>query len=160
MKSYRVTPELAGWNTRRKVIVFLITAGWFAAFWPVLEILWPSTHSSHLLRHSIEGVVLGTVVGLSFSLRLPKRFASYTLTVSDACVTCVFDSWLLSRRSIRREEAKMVIETDGGILAVPGLRISKYGRLGTWFWGCVWIPKTIPDYGYVRDLAFSWKASH
>lgn len=157
VKTYRVTPELAGWNPRRKVIMFLIAAGVFVVFWLISEILWPSTPSGHLLHHSIEGVVLGTVCGLSFSLRLPRQLATYTVVASDACVTCVWDSWFLGRRSIRKDEAKTVVETNGGILAVPGLRISKYGRFGTWFLGCIWIPKALPEYNFLRDLAFSWR---
>jgi hypothetical protein len=158
VQTYRVTPELAGLNSKRKLIIFLITGGAVVAFQLLFEMLWPSSPPGHLLRHSIEAVVLGTVLGLTFSLRLSKQFATYTVAVSDACVTCKWDFSFLPERSIGRNEAKTIVEIDGGFLAKPGLRISKYGRFGTWFFGGIGIPKGLPEYEYVRDLTLSWKA--
>lgn len=158
MQTYRVTPELAGMNAKRKLIIFLITAGVFVASQIAFEVLWPSSPSGHLLRHAIEAIVLGTAFGLIFSLRLSKQFATYTVVVSDDCVTCAWDSWAVPVRSIRKDDTKTVVEIDGGILAEPGLRISKYGRFGTWFFGSIGIPKALPEYNYVRDLVFRWKA--
>lgn len=158
MQTYRVTPELAGLNGKRKLIIFLIAAGVSVASQLALDVLWPSLPSGHLLRHAIEAVVVGTVFGLTFSLHVSKQFATYTVVVSDDCVTCTWDSRVVPQRSIRKDETKTVVEIDGGILAGPGLRISKYGRLGTWFFGCIGIPRALPEYKYARDLALSWKA--
>jgi hypothetical protein len=158
VQTYRVTPELAGLNPKRKLIISLIAAGVFVACQLLFEMLWPSSPPGHLLRHSIEAVVLGTVIGLTFSLRLSKQFATYSVAVSDASITCTWDSSFLPERSIGRNEAKTIVETDGGFLAEPGLRISKYGRFGTWFFGGIGIPKGLPEYKYVRDLTLSWKS--
>jgi hypothetical protein len=51
----------------------------------------------------------------------------------------------------------MIAEDRGSLLTAPALRISKHGRIGTWFWGCIWIPKALPEYEDVRNLALSWK---
>ncbi len=153
MKTYHITPELAGLNRKRKVILFLITAGAGAAF----RLITSSGSSGHLLRNSIEALVAAVFGGI-ISLRVSPRLTTYTVVVSDDCVTCAWDSWLLPRRAIRKEQAKTIVETSAGILRAPGLRISKYGSVGTWFWGCVWIPKAIPEYEYARSLIFNWSA--
>jgi len=40
-------------------------------------------------------------------------------------------------KSFRKDEIKLVTETEGNAFRIAGLKISKYGRFGTWLWGCI-----------------------
>jgi len=153
MKTYRVTSELAGFTRKRMFLRVLLAAGVFAALYVLLWTPWSSP--SHLLMDFSRAVISGVIFGLLFVLLL-KRYLTYEVIVSDDYITAAHPfPW--SERSIRRDELKSVWETHGNVFIAPALRISKYGRFGTWFWGGIWIPKALPEYEVIRDLALSWK---
>jgi len=110
------------------------------------------------LRDSIGAVISGIIFALLFVLVFTKRVLTYELVVSDDCITRLHP-WPGFGRSVRKNEAKTVAETDGNILTAPALRISKHGRFRTWLWGSIWIPKALPEYQSIRDLAMNWKAN-
>jgi hypothetical protein len=89
-----------------------------------------------------------------FELTLARQYFPYTLVVSDDSITVVYPT---SEKTVRKAEVKTVSETRGNTLRGGALRISKYGRLGTWFWGCIWIPKALPEYESIKALALSWR---
>ena len=152
MKTYRVTSELAGFTRERIFLRVLLAAGVSAALDMLLWAPWSS--STHLLRDFSRAVISGVVFALLFVLLYVKRYLTYEVIVSDDCITAAHP-WF--ERSIRKDELKSVWETHGNVFIAPALRISKYGRLGTWFWGGIWIPRALPGYEVIRDLALSWK---
>jgi thiamine transporter ThiT len=155
VKTYHVTPKLAGFNPKRSLLRMLVAGALFAALQMLLSILWPSsTMPAHRLEDSIRAVIGGVIFGPLFIL-LMRRMFTYEVVVSADCITLHGFGF---RRSVRREEAKTIIESSGSAFVAPALRISKHGRLGTWFWGCIWVPKAVPEYEYIRDLALGWKA--
>ena len=89
-----------------------------------------------------------------FETVLFKLIFPYTLVVSDDGITPIHPVY---ERSVRKDELKGVAELKGNAFRPAGLRISKYGALGTWLWGCILIPKALPEYESVRDLALRWK---
>src|SRR5579863_2775160 len=127
----------------------------FAALQMLLSFLWPSSAPPQRLADSIRAIIGGIVFGPSFVL-IMRRTLTYEVSVSADSVT---QQGFGIRRSVRREEARTITESSGSAFSVPALRISRHGRLGTWFWGCIWIPKAIPEYEYIRELALGWKAS-
>lgn len=154
MKTYQVTSELAGFSRKRKVLRGLLMGGLLAATDMMLGALWPSSMSS---GHPLEGIIGAVISGIIFafvSVALIKRNLNYRVVVSDDYITAVHSRY---ERSVRKNEVKTVAESDGNVLTAPSLRISKYGRFGTWFWGGIWIPRALPEYEYVRNLALSWK---
>jgi hypothetical protein len=58
----------------------------------------------------------------------------------------------MAGRYVRRGQIRTLIERN------RGLTVSKYSRVGTFFLGGVWIPKTLPEYEFLKSLAISWKA--
>lgn len=102
-------------------------------------------------------MISGAIFALLFVLVFMKRILTYEVVVSEDRIAQLHDGFGF-QRSVRKDEARTVAESNGGILSAPALRISKHGPLGTWFWGCIWIPKAVPEYEYVRDLALSWKS--
>ena len=149
MKSYQVTPEVAGFYGKRRLLRGLLSAGLFGAIAAIGRFLWPSLFSGPLLGVVISAIIFG-FLGAVFDTR---KF-NYKVFVSDDCITVVH-SWY--QRSVRKNEVKMVTESEGNVLLPPSLRISKYGWFGTWLWGGIWIPKALPECAAIRDLALSWK---
>jgi hypothetical protein len=154
VKTYQVTSELAGFSRKRKVLRGLLMGGLLAATDMMLGALWPYwTSSGHPLENIIGAVISGIIFGF-VSVALIKRNLNYRVVVSDDYITAVYPRY---KRSVRKNEVKTVAESDGNVLTAPSLRISKYGPFGTWFWGGIWIPRALPEYEYVRNLALSWK---
>lgn len=154
MKTYHVTPELAGFSGNRKVLRGLLLGGLFAAVEITLNALGPSWLSSWY--PDIPGAIISSVFFAFVSVALMKRNLNYKVVVSEDCISALHP-WF--KRSVRKNEVKTVAESEGNVLTAPSLRISKYGRFGTWFWGCIWIPKALPEYESVKKLALSWQGS-
>ncbi|MGA8216230.1 MAG: hypothetical protein WB799_21750 [Candidatus Sulfotelmatobacter sp.] len=157
VKTYLVTPELAGFDRRRMLLRFLVAASLFAAVQMLLATLWPSWTPGHLSGDAVRAVIGGIIFAFLFVAVFMKRILTYEVLVSDDCIT--LRGAFLFPRSVRRGQAKTIAESNGNIFTAPALRISKYGRFGTWFWGGIWVPKALPEYEYVRGVALSWKAS-
>lgn len=150
MKSYQVTPEVAGFSSKRMLLRGLLSGGLVGAIELIGHFVWPSLFSDPLLTVAGSAVIVGFLEVVVFETR---RF-DYKVLVSDDCITVVRSRY---QRSIRKNEVKTVTESDGNVLLPPSLRISKYGWFGTWLWGGIWIPKTLPECGAIRDLPLSWK---
>ncbi len=153
VKTYDVTADLAGMSRKRKALRFFSLAGVFVAIEIALRRFWPSLSSGPLLEDLIQAVITGILFAVGMTA-FYKRNLSYTIVVTDDGIKAIHP-WF--ERSVQKDRVKTVVETEGNALVVPSLRISKYGKFGTFLWGCVSIPKTLPDYESIRDLALSWK---
>jgi hypothetical protein len=121
----------------------------------IFIIQWHAQSGEHLkLGSFVEAVFIGVVGALLAELWEVARNFPYTLVVSDDCITVVYPN---REKSFRKDEIKLVTETEGNAFRVAGLEISKYGRFGTRLWGCILIPKALPGYESVRSLALSWR---
>ena|SRR5216683_2392264 len=154
MQTYHVTCELAGFSRKRRLLRGLVVAGLSVGLDMAFNLLGsPWMSSSHVSVEFVEAVLGGVIFAFFFDA-LMRRNLDYKVVVSDDCITAVHPRY---KRSVQKSEVKTVAESDGNVLAAPSLRISKYGRLGTWFWGGIWIPKALPEYEYLRNLALTWK---
>jgi hypothetical protein len=145
---------MAGYDSKRRAFRVLFAAGCYAAFQTLAEEIWPTGMKMGPTWGIIVAVIAGVVFALICEFTFATWFFPYTLVVSDDCITAVFPR---SERTVRKAEVKTVTETNANAFHGAALRISKYGRLGTWFWGCIWIPKTLPDFDSIRTMALSWK---
>jgi hypothetical protein len=152
--TYHVTPELAGFSGNRKVLRGLLMGGLWGATEITLNALGPSWLSSGNRLNDIPGVIISSVIFAFLSVAVLKRNLNYKVVVTDDSITAVHPMY---KRSVRKSEVKTVAESEGSVWIAPSLRISKYGRFGTWFWGYVWIPKALPEYDSIRKLALIWQ---
>jgi hypothetical protein len=159
VNTYQVTSELAGFSVKRQLLRGFFTAGLSAASEIITNMLWPSMASGHVLEDVLEDIIAVGISSIIFAfwfVKFTKRNLNYRVVISDDCITAVHP---LYERSVRRNEVKTVVESSGSFWTAPSLRISKYGRLGTWFWGGIWIPRALPEYDSVKNLALSWQGS-
>ena len=154
MQSYTVTPEMAGYGSKQMPKRILTIAIPIIAT-EIFVIKWNSHSGKHFeLKGFVLAVVSGVVAALLAELWEVGRNYPYTLVVSDDCIKAVYPN---REKSIRKNEIRSVTETDGNAFRVAGLEISKYGRFGTRLWGCISIPKALPEYESIRSLALSWR---
>ncbi len=151
MQSYTVTSEMAGYGSKQMpkrilLIVVCITAA------EIFNIQWNAHSGKHL--SFVLSVISGVVVALLTELWEVARNFPHTLVVSDDCIRVVYPS---REKSLRKNEIKSVTEIEGNAFRVAGLEISKYGRFGTRLWGCILIPRALPEYESVRSVALSWR---
>ncbi len=154
MQSYTVTSEMAGYGSKQLPgRILLIVLSIVAA---EIFIIQRQVHAGEHLKLGsfVEAVIIGVVGALLAELWEVARNFPYTLVVSDDCIRVVYPN---REKSFRKDEIKLVAETEGGAFRVAGLEISKYGRFGTRLWGCILIPKALPGYESVRSLALSWR---
>jgi hypothetical protein len=153
MKTYNVTPELAGISGKRKLFQSLLGGASFAVIFVIVsQLLFPEP-SRDLSAIFADALAIGVIsAGLDAVFFMKRRF-TYDVVVSDDFIAI----GPRLRQLVRKDEVRTVSESDGNFLVAPGLRISKYGSIGTWFWGGIWIPKTLPEFKSVKDLALSWK---
>src|ERR1700690_2941564 len=124
---------MAGFSGKRRVLHGLLSGGLFGAIEVIGHFLWPSLFSGPL-----SGFFISAIIFALLSMAFGVRKFDYKVFVSDDSITTVRSRY---QRSVRKNEVKMVIESEGNVWFAPSLRISKYGRFGTWFWGGIWIPK-------------------
>jgi hypothetical protein len=154
MQSYTVTSEMAGYGSKqmpKRILTIAVTI--IAA--EIFVIQWNAHSGEHFkLTSFVLAVVSGVVAALVAELWEVGRNYPYILVVSDDCIKAVYPN---RERSIRKNELRSVTETDGNAFRVAGLEISKYGRFGTRLWGCILIPKALPEYESVRSVTLSWR---
>lgn len=95
--------------------------------------------------------------GSSFLFRNRRERERYVLIIDDDEMCVKFDRstfnfiFLHLKWKVRRDQIRAISENKRGLV------ISKYNRFGTFFLGAVWIPKKLPEYEFVKNLAISWK---
>jgi hypothetical protein len=154
MNSYCVTSEMVGYDRRRtQRVLFYIAV--FAGTQILFQVIWPT--GMNMARHwgFITAVISGLAFGLLFEFRFSKRIFPYTIVVTDDLIRAIHPGF---ERSVRKNDVKTVAEHSNALFGSGiTLRISKHGRLGTWFWGCVAVPKALPEYESIKQLVASWQ---
>lgn len=154
MQTYTVTSEMVGYGGRQMPKRILIIAIPVIAA-EILAIQWNAHFGEHFnLKSFVLTVVIGVGAAVLAELWEVGRNYPYTLVVSDDFVKAVYPT---REKSIRKNEIRSVTETEGNAFRVAGLEISKYGRFGTRLWGCILIPKALPEYESVRIVALNWR---
>jgi hypothetical protein len=155
MQSYPVTSEMAGYSRTRILVRILFEAGLFAALQILFQVIWPDWIRLGFLWGFIVAAISGLVFAVMFEPISLKLNFPYTLVVLDDCIRVLHPSY---EKSVRKDEVKRVTEINGSAFHGAALQISKYGKFGTWLCGCILIPKALPEYESVKELAMSWKA--
>ena len=153
MKTYDVTADLAGMSRTRVALRFLSLAGGFVAIEKALRSVWSFFSFGSFLVDLVQAVITGILFAVGM-VAFSNRNLSYKIVVTDDSIKAIHP-WF--ERSVQKDRVKTVAETRGNALLAPSIRISKYGPIGTWLWGCVSIPKSLPESESIRDLALSWK---
>jgi hypothetical protein len=152
-RTYHVTAETAGFSKRRSILRFVSMAGAFAAIHFLLGLVWPT--STSITGKLTESLFSGLFFALIVFFVVQRPSMNYDLIVSDESISAV-NSWF--ERSVHRDEIRTMKEITASAITPPGLRISKLGKIGTFLWGCVWIPKSLPEYEAIKSLAQNWKS--
>lgn len=125
---------------------------------------WLSSSASG--KHDILPLLYGSVMwaagfallftGSSLLFRGKRDAYRYTLTIDndEMCMklnSSASYSFLHTKRQVRRDQIRTIYERKGYLV------VSKYSRLATFFRGAVLIPKQLPEYESLKNVALSWK---
>jgi hypothetical protein len=168
IQSYHITRELAGFSRRRLLFAILFAAVISIPIYlacvlilsTIFQTLRHTSTSGTLLRDWKLWLFWPGIFAPGLFLLLDKMLfksnLGYDVIVSDDRIIARY-SWI--EASVERKDLRTVYETKGNILAVPTLRLSNHGRFGAAMGGVVVIPRALPEYASIRDLALSWKSS-
>jgi len=138
-------------NTFQKVL-FLFAI--FAPLYFAIEWLWSLHGGTESIRAmALKALVWACAMSLWFTLR--KKDTGYQLVVDQDMIGAKnfkTGNWLLAR-SLRRGEIRTIVERENGLL------LSRHGRIGTFFWGGIFVPRRLADYEYIRRVVLGWKAT-
>ena len=166
MDTYFVQLDSPKRSLKHKVAEALLLGGLYFALWLSWSLLWPNPYrrNSGALSIALEGgfVALFWAVSMAFVPRSSKP--SYKLLVDEESITGVTEysgwmKWFVSRKTIRKGEVRNIFEIKGRLGAPSGVGISKRGTWGTRLFGFVYLPKTLPEYEYLKRLMESWRST-
>jgi hypothetical protein len=135
----------------RFIKLFVLWAPIYFLFYILIEWVWPGySERVGVKRIVIQALIWACSMSLFFSF---KKANEYQLCVDDEEIraTNFRENNRLFARCVRRGQIRTIVENERGLL------ISGHGRIGTFFWGGVWIPKQVADYEYLKRLAVSWQ---
>jgi hypothetical protein len=153
-RTYHITPEILGESKQRACLRIVSSAGKFAVLYFLLELLWHGTGPFSVISSLVGSIVTGILFAVTFYFLFLRPNMHYDLIVSDDSILAIYQ---FAERSVRKGEVSTVREYQGNVSSFAGLRVSRFGRVGMFFRGFVWVPKSMPEYDSLKGLAESWK---
>ncbi len=124
----------------------------------LLDWLWPSSRPARsVARSATTALIFSSVMIVVGVTRSSGRLGEYSITVDGDLIV---GKWSGGLRKVRRGEIRTIVESKTNFLRDGGLLISDRGRFGAFMWGGVWIPRTLPEYEYLKRVAEMWKAQN
>jgi hypothetical protein len=152
-------------NPKYKIIAVLC----FAALFFLLRFGWsilsptPSEMSSGLPSVAIEIGILSLFWAVAMVFLKPATLPNYKLLVDEESITWVTEytgwmRWFVTRRTVRKSRVRTIFEIKATGFHSGGLGISERSMLGIRMWGCVFLPKDLPEYDDLRRLVEGWRS--
>jgi hypothetical protein len=159
MEIYSVDLNEAVGSKYRRARVFLIVFACTTPIYFALEWFWPRHATPSVTGMVFQAIFFSLVMSAVQSSRtgwlsVSRSWANYQIVVEeDEITTRNFNSYnrMLSR-TVRRTEIRTVVEKKQGLL------ISSRGRVATFFFGGIWIPKQLANYEDLQRLILNWRA--
>jgi hypothetical protein len=157
MKSPRVNPK-------SKIIAVLC----FAAFLFLIRFGWrflspaPGEIRGGLPRVAIETGMSSLLLALGMVFFRSARLPNYKLLVDEESMTWVMKypgwmRWFVRRWTVRKGRVRTIFEIKATAFHSGGLGISERSMAGTRMFGCVFLPRELPEYDDLRRLAEGWR---
>jgi hypothetical protein len=149
MEIYRIDPmELRTVQWPMPVRIFSIGAG-YAAICLFVTWYWPSGSGRENLAETIISVIIQAIIFATVVTIIDRAtLKDYEITVSDSEMST---RATVFRRSVHRGQIRTILEKRRGLV------VSERGKVGTFLWGGVWVPKQLREYDSVRNLALLWR---
>jgi hypothetical protein len=157
MKSPRVNPK-------HKIIAVLC----FAAFLFLVRFGWsvlspaPSEISRGLPRVAIETGMWSLLFALGMVFFRSAPLPNYKLLVDQESMTWGLEypgwrRWFVRRWTVRKGRVRTIFEIKATAFQSGGLLISERSMAGIRMFGCVFLPRELPEYDDLRRLAEGWR---
>jgi hypothetical protein len=169
LETYEFKPEFINLKLGGKVLVVLCSAVLFFLLFFGWNLLYPSAFDQAGGKSSvaIQAGVLSLICGIAFIMQGPfrsSRVPHHKLLVDDKSITWVTQhrgimKWLVTRRTVRKGKVQTIFEIKGRFGIGGGIGISEKSPPGSRKSGFVYVPKSLPQYDHLRQLAESWRVS-
>lgn len=150
-KIYRVGAEQISLSKRVARALFAL-AIFVVATYAVHAFLHPSKAG----RLSREDFILDAVLAVAIDFFSGSKRPAYDVEIDDEVIRIRNGDW--HNRSVRKGHIRYLREVTGNLFREGALRLSEYGPIRTHFFGCVWIPASLPEYEQIKAKARSWMA--
>jgi hypothetical protein len=121
----------------------------YAALCFAIEYFWPGKSvRESLVSMIVSAIFQAAIFALILAASGSTMLSKYEITVSEEEMSA---KGSVIPRSVHRGKVRTLIERRRGLM------ISERGRVGTFLWGGMWIPREINEYELLKDLAVSWK---
>ena len=152
-----------------KAATLLIYAGIFFFIWFSWTLLWPSSgeKATDPLSIALQGGLTAVIWGalMVFATPISRISRNYKLLVDEESITAVIDGtglgrWCTLRRTIRKGKVRTIFGIAGRFGGLRGIGVSERSRLGSRFWGFVFLPESMPEYESLKNVVEGWRADH
>jgi hypothetical protein len=167
MDIYEVKFEPTKIKLRYRTISALCLSGIFFVVWVGLRTIWrsPSDGAKGLLGILVEGGLVSLFWGIAMVFSGPFRPGgppSYRLLVDNDSITSVSEykglmKWLGTRRTVRKGQVRTIFEIKPRFGATGGVGVSERSKFGARMLGWVFLPRALPEFDYLKELAESWR---
>jgi len=152
METYRVPPPNTTRTRSQKIWRVLYIAALYSTILFVVDrVLF------HQFRSAIDAISIvfqGILFGLTFSWLVGEFSLPYQIVVGDQEM---WGNTPLSKRTIHRGRVRKIVERRKNFWSSGGILVSERSRLGLYFWGGLWVPKSLPEFEHLRAIVESWR---
>jgi hypothetical protein len=121
----------------------------------LIDLCWPFSHETRNLPGSLtKALIWSAFMTIFMAVRMSGNRGPYNITVDGDVIV---QKGLGGFRKVHRGQIKTLVERKTNFLRDGGLILSDRGRFGVFMWGGVWIPRTLPEYEYLKNVAEMWK---
>jgi len=155
------SPEL---SLRQRSVQVLILGGTFFLLRFGGTFLWPTSVERHrgILGNAIESAVVSLLWGVCMGC-WPRKLPNCKLMVDDKSITSVIEytgwmKWWVIRKTVSKGKVRTMWEVKGAGGIPRGTAFSERSRAAAWMRGFVYVPRTLPEYEEIKQLAESWRS--
>jgi hypothetical protein len=147
--TYTISPEALKATKPKAFVSALRIAALLAPLYFLIDWFWPITHNKSSVAWMVLSAVMNAaLLAIVITWRTRRQLATYKVFVDDEQIVrrqAIFD------QCVRKGTVRTIVERKTGML------VSSKGRVWTFFWGGLWIPRVLPEYGLLKNLVTSWK---
>lgn len=102
-----------------------------------------------------EGILIEAIIAAGVAFAFESRRKEHEIEVNDEEIS-MREGPSLAKRKVRRGRIHFWHESSGNIFREPALRLSEHGPIHRFFFGCVSIPTSMPQYDQIKNEVMSW----
>jgi hypothetical protein len=160
MSTYEITERWPARSVKQRIVRAVFMGAVIAIAHLFVDLISPRRPFTSSLEHAL---MMGAVFGVLYTRLFQRRFVrvcQVQVEEDHISATYFFGSKVFHvTHTVPWSKIKLVREMKPNFVRpTGGLVVSRFGPLGTRMWGCVWIPKALPQYDELKSLVLNLQA--